>query len=201
MVFDHERYVYSNSNLTNVINDGILLTSILDSYFQDLRVRIQLSTIEVWTERDKVDLSSRKLKQALREFLVYQSAVISVKYSVDWTQLYVKRRYSDALAWSEGRVCAEKDAGSASVFLDLNILAPATYSAHNLGHSLGIEHDEPFCQCKGRRECIMGSGRNGFSNCSYIQFFNYVHKGAECLNNIPDKHYVVQRCGNKIVAE
>ncbi|XP_039697279.1 disintegrin and metalloproteinase domain-containing protein 30 [Pteropus medius] len=202
LIFDHERYLFSNSNLTSVINDAVLLTSIVDTYFQELRLRIQLSTIEVWTEQDKVNLSLPQLQQVLNQFLVYQRRVLSVKYSVDWTHLYIKRRYPDAFAGAWGKVCTKKKVGSVNIFPDVNILVPATYTAHNLGHSVGMEHDVlPYCQCKGRHDCIMGIGRNGFSNCSYIQFFNHVHKGADCLNNIPDKTYVVQRCGNKIVEE
>ncbi|XP_045442993.1 LOW QUALITY PROTEIN: disintegrin and metalloproteinase domain-containing protein 30 [Pipistrellus kuhlii] len=201
LVFDHDRYVFSNSNLTDVTNDAILLTSIMDTYFQELRTRVMLRALEVWSERDRVDLNFPSLQQALRQFLIYQKDILSYQFKVDWSQLFIKRSFKDAVAWSWGIVCTERYAGSACAFPDMRILGPATWSAHNIGHSLGMQHDGPTCRCGGRRSCIMGTGRFGFSNCSIIHFFNHVHKAANCLNNIPGEDYVIKRCGNKIVED
>lgn len=55
LIFDHERYLFSNSNLSEVTSDAILLTSIADTYFQELHIRIQLGTLEVWTDQNKVE--------------------------------------------------------------------------------------------------------------------------------------------------
>ncbi|KAM7054575.1 disintegrin and metalloproteinase domain-containing protein 30 [Molossus nigricans] len=201
LLFDHDRFLFSNSNLTDVTDDAILLTSIMDTYFQEIRTRIHLSALEVWTDRNKIDLTNPTLQKTLGQFLLYQRNVLSSKLTVDWAQLYIKRHYIDALAWSWGKVCTERYAGSVSVFPDKNILGPATWGAHNLGHSLGMAHDDEYCRCKGRRTCIMGTGRTGFSNCSIIHFFNHVHREASCLNNIPGQDYVIKRCGNKIVED
>lgn len=46
--------------------------------------------------------------------------------------------------------------------------------------------------------CIMGTGRTGFSNCSYAEFYSHVSSGLNCLNNLPGLGYVVKRCGNKL---
>uniref|UniRef100_G1QC05 ADAM metallopeptidase domain 30 n=2 Tax=Myotis lucifugus TaxID=59463 RepID=G1QC05_MYOLU len=201
LLFDHERFEFSNSNITDITNDAILLTSIVDTYLQQVRTRVQLRALEVWSDQDRVNINFPTLQQALGQFLIYQRNVLSRQFKVDWSQLFIKRHYIDALAWSWGIVCTERYAGSVSVFRDTSILGPATWTAHNLGHSLGMSHDGPLCRCRGRRSCIMGTGRHGFSNCSIIQFFNHVHKEANCLNNIPGEDYVVKRCGNKIVED
>ncbi|XP_066122591.1 disintegrin and metalloproteinase domain-containing protein 30 [Saccopteryx bilineata] len=201
LFFDHERYLYSNSNLSDVTDDAILLTSIMDTYFQELHTRILLSALEVWTDQDRANVALPTLQQALGQFLIYQRNIISAKFTIDWAQLYTKRHYIDALAWSWGKVCTKRYAGSVSVFPDASILGPATWGAHNLGHSMGMLHDAKDCVCNGRRSCIMGTGRNGFSNCSSIQFFNHVRKEGDCLNNIPGQDFVIKRCGNKIVED
>ncbi|XP_045672929.1 disintegrin and metalloproteinase domain-containing protein 30 [Phyllostomus hastatus] len=201
LIFDRERYLHSDSNVTLVTNDAVLLTSIMDTYFQELNVRIQLSSVEIWTSYDRANVAFATLQEALGQFLIYQKNVLSRKSNIDWSQLYIKRRYSDALAWSWGKVCTKRYAGSVSVFLDDSVLGPATWGAHNLGHSMGMEHDNKYCRCKGRRSCIMNSGRIGFSNCSVVQFFNHVRKEASCLDNIPEQKFVLKRCGNKIVED
>ena len=83
-VFDNSRSLYLNSNLTQVINDAILLTSIADSYFQDVRMRIQLLAVEVWTDRDKIALNSPELSQVLGQFVQYRSRDLRVRIPADW---------------------------------------------------------------------------------------------------------------------
>lgn len=83
LVFDNSRYLFSNSNLTQVINDAILLTSIMDS-FQDIRLRIHLFSVEVWTDNDKIRVNFSKIEQVLSQFLVYRTSVLNTRVSVDW---------------------------------------------------------------------------------------------------------------------
>ncbi|XP_027394037.1 disintegrin and metalloproteinase domain-containing protein 30-like [Bos indicus x Bos taurus] len=201
LVFDNSRYLYLNSNLTQIINDAILLTSIADSYFQDVRMRIQLLAVEVWTDRDKIRLNFGQLSQVLGQFVQYRSRDLRVRIPADWAHLYVHKKFKDALAHHWGSVCSMMPSGSTSSVLDRNILGPATWTAHVLGHSVGMTHDYEYCQCKGRHSCIMGTGRTGFSNCSYAEFYSHVNSGLNCLNNLPGLGYVVKRCGNKIVEE
>ncbi|XP_008062948.1 disintegrin and metalloproteinase domain-containing protein 30-like [Carlito syrichta] len=190
-----------NGNLSQVINDAILMTSIMDTYFQDVNMRIHLKALEVWTHSNRIYLGYPELSEVLGRFLLYRKSVLNKRLPADWAHLYVHKKYSDALAWSFGRVCSLEHVGSASSLLDVNILAPATWSAHELGHAVGMLHDEEYCQCKGRLNCIMGTGRSGFSNCSYIHFFQHVSSGATCLNDIPGLGYVIKRCGNRIVED
>uniref|UniRef100_A0A2K6U3Y7 ADAM metallopeptidase domain 30 n=1 Tax=Saimiri boliviensis boliviensis TaxID=39432 RepID=A0A2K6U3Y7_SAIBB len=201
LVFDQSRYRFVNSNLSQVIHDAMLLTGIMDTYFQDVRMRIHLKALEVWTDFNKIRVGYPELAEVLGRFLLYKKNVLNARLSSDWAHLYLQRKFNDALAWSFGKVCSLDLAGSASTLPGTNVLAPATWSAHELGHAVGMLHDEQYCQCRGRLNCIMGSGRAGFSNCSYIAFFKHVSSGATCLNNIPGLRYVAKRCGNKIVED
>ncbi|XP_012617347.2 disintegrin and metalloproteinase domain-containing protein 30 [Microcebus murinus] len=201
LLFDQHRYRFVNNNLSQVINDAILLTGIMDTYFQDVHVRIHLKALEVWTDYNRIYLGYPNLAEVLGRFILYRNSVLNGRLPADWAHLYIHRKYTDALAWSFGRVCSQDHAGSASSLLDANILGPATWSTHELGHAVGMLHDEEYCQCKGRLNCIMGTGRTGFSNCSYIYFFAHINSGANCLNNIPGMGFVVKRCGNKLLEE
>ncbi|ELV11680.1 Disintegrin and metalloproteinase domain-containing protein 30 [Tupaia chinensis] len=199
LVFDETRFRFVRGNLSQIINDAILLTAIMDSYFQDVSMRIHLKGLEIWTDYDKINVEHDILSAVLGGFVIYRKNTLNRRILGDWAHLYLHRRYSDALAWSFGKVCSVDFSGSVSSILDLNVLGPATWTTHELGHAVGMNHDEEYCQCRGRRSCLMGTGRTGFSNCSYISFYRQIHAGVKCLNDIPEQHYVVRRCGNKIV--
>nr|XP_004658988.2 disintegrin and metalloproteinase domain-containing protein 30 [Jaculus jaculus] len=199
MVFDVGRFRAVNYNVSLVVNDAILLCAIMDTYFQEISLRIQLKSLELWTYYNEVNIRVATLAEVLSQFVIYKRRSLSTKFIFDWAHLYVSKRYKDATGWSWGRVCEPYHGGSTSSFVGLNILETATWSTHELGHSLGMRHDGPYCQCKGKKTCIMGTGQSGFSNCSYEKYYNYLRIAAECLDDFTRYGYVVKRCGNKIV--
>ncbi|XP_004449222.3 disintegrin and metalloproteinase domain-containing protein 30 [Dasypus novemcinctus] len=199
VIFDNDRYLFANSNLTQALSDAIIMTAVIDTYFQELSLRVHLKALEVWTNGDKVDVKKSNLSEVLGLFVLYRRHTLNNRMIADWIHLYVKRYYRDALGWSYGYMCTKLYGASASVYPDLNILGPATWTTHDLGHTLGMKHDVKDCQCRGTSACIMGFGRSGWSNCSYVDYYRQVTFGAACLNNIPGVGYVIERCGNKLV--
>ncbi|XP_075835299.1 disintegrin and metalloproteinase domain-containing protein 30 [Microtus pennsylvanicus] len=200
MVFDWTRFMFLGGNFTKIVEDAILLTAIMDTYFQDVRLRICLKGLEVWSSRDKMNTFFFTLAEILGQFVLYKRVVLHHVLPADWSHLYLGRSFPDAVAWSWGRACEVYHAGAASSFVGKNILGPATWTAHEVGHCVGMQHDGEYCQCRGRTSCIMGTGRTGFSNCSYDQYFIHAsYKMSYCLSDIPGRGYVIKRCGNKIV--
>ncbi|XP_002928446.1 disintegrin and metalloproteinase domain-containing protein 30 [Ailuropoda melanoleuca] len=200
LVFDHSRFLFLDSNLTRLIQDAILLTGIMDTFFRDVNMRLHLQGVEIWTHGDKLNVQQMTSQEILSTFLKYRTTTLSARISADWAHLYITSAFIHSLGWAYiGGACMEKYSGSVSSYTNLNILEASRMSAHELGHGVGMRHDTMYCQCRGKQTCIMGTGSSGFSNCSYIEYFNHVYSGAECLNNIPGLGYVVERCGNKIV--
>ncbi|XP_006748520.1 disintegrin and metalloproteinase domain-containing protein 30 [Leptonychotes weddellii] len=200
LVFDYSRFLFSDSNITRVIQDAILLTGVMDTFFKDISMRLQLQGVEIWTNNDKFNIHHMTSQELLNSFLKYSTTTLSGRVSADWAHLYITGAFTHALGWAYiGGICKAKYSGSISSFPNLNILEASRLSAHELGHGVGMKHDTEYCQCRGKRTCIMGTGSSGFSNCSYSEYLSHINSGGECLNNIPGLGYVVERCGNKIV--
>ncbi|XP_074119343.1 disintegrin and metalloproteinase domain-containing protein 30-like [Sminthopsis crassicaudata] len=201
IVLDKLRFDFLRSNLTKAISDTIVMAGVMDTYFQVLNARIHLKAIEVWTDASKVNTSVKKLIQVLEQFSEYRSTVLHKRIRTDWTHLYIHKFYPDALGWAYvGSVCHWGYGASVSTLPDKNLVAPSTWSTHELGHGVGMAHDTKGCFCQGKTHCIMGAGgRFGFSNCSFVDYFNLVSVKGDCLDNMPGYSYTVKRCGNKVV--
>ncbi|KAL0186502.1 hypothetical protein M9458_018172, partial [Cirrhinus mrigala] len=90
-------------------------------------------------------------------------------------------------------------------FPNNNVMSFASIVAHELGHNLGMNHDDGRnCKCDAAH-CIMNSGATGsrnFSSCSADDFEKTIlNSGGRCLLNIPrpDEAYSAPFCGNKLV--
>ncbi|XP_055459712.1 disintegrin and metalloproteinase domain-containing protein 30 [Psammomys obesus] len=202
LVFDRMRFFEVGDNESRVYDDAIFIASIMDTYYQDVRLKVHLKAVEIWTHNNMIKTAVKWLAEALTFFLIYKRDFLHFRYLSDWAHLYVARGYVDAKAWSWGRVCEEYHAGSISTLFGINVIQPATWTAHELGHGVGMRHDEEYCQCRGRTDCIMGTGRSGFSNCSYVHFFLHAaYKIAYCLSYMPDVLFKLERCGNQIVED
>uniref|UniRef100_A0A663ECQ2 ADAM metallopeptidase domain 9 n=1 Tax=Aquila chrysaetos chrysaetos TaxID=223781 RepID=A0A663ECQ2_AQUCH len=82
-----------------------------------------------------------------------------------------------------------------------NVLRHATVVAHELGHNLGMKHDDKRCPAS----YIMHSTDNGsrnFSTCSADDFENLIlNGGGNCLRNPPKTSNIYKEpvCGNNVV--
>ncbi|XP_037355077.1 disintegrin and metalloproteinase domain-containing protein 30-like [Talpa occidentalis] len=198
LAFDHDRYVYSQSNLTQVVSDGIFLAGIVDTYFQYFQLRISIRALEVWTDEDKINFSLVGLG-TLKEVIKYRVDHFNPRVSSDWIHVYHKK--TNVPVKVPGRMCNPSYPGTLTAFHDKNYLVAAVWTAHVLGHALGISHDTDNCLCKGKDSCIMKLGPTGFSNCSYGEYWAFTIKGGACLANKPEPVSVLKRCGNKFVEE
>uniref|UniRef100_A0A4W3GVC3 Disintegrin and metalloproteinase domain-containing protein 9-like n=1 Tax=Callorhinchus milii TaxID=7868 RepID=A0A4W3GVC3_CALMI len=103
-----------------------------------------------------------------------------------------------------GTICSRSHSGGINVYSSRPLYF-ASIVAHELGHNLGMNHDnDRGCICSSK-SCIMNAGATGaqnFSSCSADDFEAMIlKKGASCLWNIPrpDESYSPPSCGNRLV--
>ncbi|XP_012590466.1 PREDICTED: disintegrin and metalloproteinase domain-containing protein 20-like, partial [Condylura cristata] len=88
------------------------------------------------------------------------------------------------------------------VLISIELHSFAYSIAHELGHNLGMKHDNPLCTC-GEKHCIMYPWKvtaTKFSNCSYASFRDFIAT-TTCLRSPPqpDRVFRHKRCGNSVV--
>ncbi|XP_029459817.1 disintegrin and metalloproteinase domain-containing protein 9 isoform X2 [Rhinatrema bivittatum] len=205
LVVDYERYKLLGQNQTAVREEMVQLANYLDSMYIMLNVRVVLVGLEIWTNGNKISLEGGA-GDVLGQFVQWREQDLVTRRRHDSAQLILKKTFGSTAGMAfVGTVCSRSHAGGINAFPYSNVQSFASIVAHELGHNLGMNHDDDRnCQC-GAGTCIMNSGASGsknFSSCSADDFEKLiVNKGGSCLLNIPrpDEAYSAPYCGNKLV--
>uniref|UniRef100_A0A8I5Y224 ADAM metallopeptidase domain 9 n=1 Tax=Rattus norvegicus TaxID=10116 RepID=A0A8I5Y224_RAT len=205
IVVDKERYNMMGRNQTAVREEMIRLANYLDSMYIMLNIRIVLVGLEIWTDRNPINIIGGA-GDVLGNFVQWREKFLITRRRHDSAQLVLKKGFGGTAGMAfVGTVCSRSHAGGINVFGQITVETFASIVAHELGHNLGMNHDdgrECFCAAK---SCIMNSGASGsrnFSSCSAEDFEKLtLNKGGSCLLNIPkpDEAYSAPSCGNKLV--
>ncbi|KAM6202646.1 disintegrin and metalloproteinase domain-containing protein 21-like [Rhynchocyon petersi] len=201
VVVDNDFFIYSEGNFSKVQEDVLLVVSIVDSIYQQLDTYVILMGIVIWNQGNIFPIIS--IDQVLEDFSRWKQMSLS-KLQHDAAHLFIKHSFKNVLglAYVAGICHPPINCGVNSFQGDPWSLFAVTV-AHEVGHTLGMLHDEEFCFCE-QSSCIMNSVRvvaKRFSNCSYNQFRKTTLNQGSCLHNFPrpGEFFTLQRCGNVVV--
>nr|XP_028563128.1 disintegrin and metalloproteinase domain-containing protein 9 [Podarcis muralis]XP_028563129.1 disintegrin and metalloproteinase domain-containing protein 9 [Podarcis muralis] len=205
IVVDKERYQLMGQNKTAVTEEMVHLVNYLDSMYIALNIRIVLVGLEIWTQENKIRLEGGA-GDVLANFVQWREQELVPRQRHDSAQFVLKKAFGGTAGMAYvGTVCSKSHAGGINVFGPISVQMFSSIVAHELGHNLGMNHDdERKCDC-GSENCIMNSGASGarnFSSCSEEDFEKLtLSKGGSCLLNIPrpEETYSIPYCGNKLV--
>ncbi|NXO55453.1 ADA32 protein, partial [Aramus guarauna] len=205
-VLDKALYDYMGADKDAVAAKIVQLFSYVNSMFARLRLTIVLSSLEFWTEKNKIPTMG-DAEELLQRFLQWKNAHRALRLQ-DITFLFVYREQSRYVgASSAGKLCLRNHAGGVALYWRaVTLEAFAVVVAQLLGLSLGMAYEDPrSCHCAGAA-CIMqpssvhSSGVKAFSSCSVRDFQRFLAAGKGwCLLNRPDSTYKAPVCGNKVV--
>ncbi|XP_072538624.1 disintegrin and metalloproteinase domain-containing protein 9 isoform X2 [Salminus brasiliensis] len=230
LVVDVERFNFTKRNQTAVREEMVQLANYVDSMYVPLNIRVVLVGLEIWSVMNPIstvgsagevlgrftqwrekELVPRRRHDSAQLILSVPSHTLTYTFRVTLSltvclslSVYRKKGFGETAGMAfVGTACSRSHGGGINAFTNKNVMPFASIVAHELGHNLGMNHDDGrSCKCK---DCIMKSGATGsrnFSSCSADDFEKMIlNNGGRCLLNIPrpDEAYNAPFCGNKLV--
>ncbi|KAJ7344755.1 hypothetical protein JRQ81_000705 [Phrynocephalus forsythii] len=202
VVVDHERFVNFGKNDTLVVRHVMGVFHIANSFYDPLDVQLSIAGLVIWSEKNLIPIS-KSIEDTLRSFSIWRRESLLKHLENDVGHLFVYKDFegsSTGLAY-QGGVCNDQYGCGVESYMTSYLFEFAVLFVHQLGHNLGMKHDEKYCACD-RKACVMSGflvATDKFSNCSYMEYIN--HRNAHCLLIPPDpkKIYNLKHCGNRIV--
>ncbi|XP_015861616.2 disintegrin and metalloproteinase domain-containing protein 8 isoform X1 [Peromyscus maniculatus bairdii] len=180
----------------------------VDKLYQELNFRVVLVGLEIW-RWDKFSISPN-VDDTLENLLNWREQNLLGQHPHDNVQLITGVDFTGTTV-GLAKVSAMCSRHSGAVNQDhlRNPIGVASTMAHEMGHNLGMTHDENIhgCYCPVPREaggCIMTESFGSefpkkFSRCSQVDLESFVMKPqTSCLTNAPDVNRFVGGpvCGN-----
>uniref|UniRef100_A0A663EEV2 ADAM metallopeptidase domain 32 n=1 Tax=Aquila chrysaetos chrysaetos TaxID=223781 RepID=A0A663EEV2_AQUCH len=198
------QYNYMGSDTNAATQKIIQVFNLVNNMFNPLNVTIVLSSLELWTEENKISTAG-EADDLLQRFLQWKQSYLALgSYDIAYLLLY-RDQAGFVGTTAPGKAC-QRDAYRGAVTLE----SFSVLLAQLLGRSVGISYDDSRdCRCPGR-VCLMSpealhvSGAKAFSSCSIGDFETFLkHNGGSCLFNRPRLTGLSYRraavCGNGIV--
>ncbi|XP_037353645.1 disintegrin and metalloproteinase domain-containing protein 7 [Talpa occidentalis] len=197
-----------NNHHSNLRNRVWGMVNYINMIYKTLDIHVTLVGIEMWTNGDKIEIDAN-LETTLKRFSAWQEVILKKRKNFDHVLLLSgKWLYKHAQGTSySGGMCLPYSSSSVvkDLIPDLNIVASRI--AHQLGHNLGMQHDNYPCTCT-LGKCVMDTSGTipalKFSKCSRNQFLQFLKDyNPTCMINIPfsDKFHDFSYCGNKKLDE
>ncbi|XP_073850312.1 disintegrin and metalloproteinase domain-containing protein 15 isoform X13 [Macaca fascicularis] len=211
IVADHSE-VQKYQDFQHLLNRTLEVALLLDTFFRPLNVRVALVGLEAWTQRDLVEISPNPAV-TLENFLHWRRAHLLPRLPHDSAQLVTGTSFSGPMVGMaiQNSICSPDFSGGVNMDHSTSILGVASSIAHELGHSLGLDHDLPgnSCPCPGpapAKTCIMEASTDflpglNFSNCSRQALEKALLDGmGSCLfERLPNLPPMAAFCGNMFV--
>ncbi|XP_020732846.2 LOW QUALITY PROTEIN: disintegrin and metalloproteinase domain-containing protein 20-like [Odocoileus virginianus] len=204
VVVDHSRYLYHESNDTLVHKEVFLVLNGVSDLMKALDLEVLFKGMEIWTKESLIAVEN--IGSALGNFCKWKQKGFQKRVPHDVAHIFVKKNYGITLGLAYvGAVCLLPYSCGVETLPADNTFLSSYIVTHEMGHNLGMAHDDPkICKC-GTAKCILFpyvASTTKFSNCSFGSYWN-LGKKRQCLFTSPDPQAIIRetRCGNSVLEE
>nr|P0DM97.1 RecName: Full=Zinc metalloproteinase-disintegrin BA-5A; AltName: Full=Snake venom metalloproteinase; Short=SVMP; Flags: Precursor [Bitis arietans] len=209
IVVDHRMVEKYNGNLRTIRRRIYQLVNILNEIYLPWNIRAPLVGIEFWNQRDLINVTS-SAPYTLDLFGKWRASDLLNRKIHDYTHLLTAIVFVEQILGMAhiATMChSELSVGLVQDYMPSEHVV-AAIMVHEMGHNLGISHDEKYCNC-GADSCIMYPQISipppvYFSNCSWEQYQNFltIYK-PDCTLIRPSRTDIVSPpvCGNDILEQ
>ncbi|XP_077417345.1 disintegrin and metalloproteinase domain-containing protein 9-like isoform X2 [Vanacampus margaritifer] len=205
LVVDNARFHIMKRNESAVRDEMVHLANFIDVIYTQLNVRVVLVGLEIWTRQNQISTEGGA-SEVLSRFTQWREKELLPRRRHDSAQLILTKSFGVTAGMAfVAAVCSRSYGGGINSFQNNNVFAFASVVAHELGHNLGMYHDDSrTCTCPAQACIMTGSttGSRNFSSCSADDFEKMLlHTGGSCLLNMPraDEAYSAPYCGNGLL--
>ncbi|XP_062399142.1 disintegrin and metalloproteinase domain-containing protein 28 [Sardina pilchardus] len=203
LVADNREYIRMKKDMSELRKRIFEIINFVNGVYKPLNTFIALTGLEVWTDRDKISVTSPS-GATLDAFTKWRNSDLKKRKRHDNAQLITGIDFDGStvgLAFI-GTLCFDHSTGVVQDHNNRAIAVGATLS-HEMGHNFGMSHDTSSCVCPDK-SCIMAAALSytipqKFSSCSSNGFNDYLNnRNPECVLNKPDYKELVTEpvCGN-----
>ncbi|KAJ8250770.1 hypothetical protein COCON_G00226920 [Conger conger] len=207
LVVDKAEFKRHGESMKAIEERMLEIANHVDKLYRSVNIRVMLVGLEVWSYQDKIDVSSNP-DETLTRFLQWRQSSLVRKKKHDNAQLVTGIDFEGSTVGLATKF-AMCSGGSGAVNEDHNVnpLGVASTMAHEMGHNLGMSHDQAHCGCGATgfsKNCIMADSvgfifPREFSHCSQMELRSFLEKAnPSCLLDSPstDRLFGGPVCGN-----
>ncbi|KAJ8361625.1 hypothetical protein SKAU_G00181500 [Synaphobranchus kaupii] len=207
LVVDKAEFKRQGENMKTVQARMLEVANHVDKLYRPVNIRVMLVGLEVWSYQDQIEVSTDP-DQTLTRFLQWRQNSLLKKKKHDNAQLVTGIDFEGTTVGLATKF-AMCSGGSGAVNEDHNAnpIGVASTVAHEMGHNLGMSHDDAHCGCGATgfsKNCIMADSvgfiyPKEFSHCSQTDLRSFLEKAnPSCLLDTPnaDRLFGGPVCGN-----
>uniref|UniRef100_A0A8C1KLK0 ADAM metallopeptidase domain 8a n=1 Tax=Cyprinus carpio TaxID=7962 RepID=A0A8C1KLK0_CYPCA len=206
LVVDHTEYKKFGS-FKKIEERMMLVANHVDKLYRPLNIRVRLVGLEIWSQRDLIDVSEIP-NLTLERFLQWRQDSLLKRKKHDNAHFVTAVDFQGStVGLATMYAMCSPSSGAVNEDHNENPIAVASTIAHEMGHNLGMSHDDPNCRCSSDKGCVMSDTigyvyPDSFSTCSVSSLKEFLQShDTSCLLDVPNEGelYGGPVCGNAFV--